>query len=169
MAFPDDFYSARTKAERLQIVHAAEIHRMHVDEQHMAFIGGVRTETETADIMARSLAHWDAHNFGVWMVRDRESNVIAGRVLLRIMPLDGVDEIELGYSYHPSFWGRGLATEVAGACLAEARAHFGFKRFVAVTHPDHVHSQHVLEKLGFRFHSQIERDGKPLALYRCDS
>jgi RimJ/RimL family protein N-acetyltransferase len=169
VAYPDDFVTARTTVERLRIEHTAAIHRMHLDEQHMAFIGGVRTEAQTADTMARSLEHWDAHGYGVWVVRDRTTGDIIGRVLLRVMPLHDVQEIELGYSYAPSHWGQGIATEVAVACLAEAVAHFQFPRFVAITDPKHERSQHVLRKLGFTDAGTIERDNRLFALFRADA
>jgi len=167
MAYPDDFESARLTAERLRAEHAAEIHRMHVDAQQMAFIGGVRTDDQTSEYMARSLAHWDTHGFGVWVLRDRTTRDVVGRVLLRVMPHEGVDEIELGYSFDPLVWGRGYATEIGAVCLEHARAHFGFSTFVALTAPHHEKSQHVLRKLGFRLDGVIDRDGATLALFRA--
>lgn len=169
MVYPDNFVTARTTVERLRVEHTADIHRMHVDEQHMAFIGGVRTAEQTDEIMQKSLAHWDTHGYGVWMVRDRDSNDIIGRVLLRVMPLNGVDETEFGYSYAPTHWGRGLATEVGAACLTHAIAHFRFPRFVAITDPQHVKSQHVLQKLGFADQGLIERDNRLFSLFRVDA
>ncbi len=139
---------------------------MHTNAQHMAFIGGVRTETQTAEILQRSLAHWDTHGFGVWVVRAKDTRRVAGRVLLRVMPVDGIDEIELGYSYDPEYWGQGLATEVAKVCMAEAQSHFGFSKYVAVTNPANSASQHVLRKLGFADSGAIEQDGRPLTLFR---
>jgi [ribosomal protein S5]-alanine N-acetyltransferase len=94
---------------------------------------------------------------------------IIGRVLLRIMSLYGVNEIELGYSYAPSHWGQGIATEVAVACLAQAVAHFQFPRFVAITDPGHERSQHVLRKLGFVDQGVIERDNRLFSLFRADA
>ena len=100
------------------------------------------------------------------VVRVKDTRRVAGRVLLRVMPMDGVDEIELGYSYDPEYWGQGIATEVAKVCMAKAEAHFGFSRFVAVTNPANSASQHVLRKLGFMDRGAIEQDGQPLTLFR---
>lgn len=165
-AFPLGFLTPRMRAERLRLHHALAVHAMHTNAAHMAFIGGVRTEAQTAEIMHRNLAHWDTHGFGVWVVSARDTGRVAGRVLLRIMPIDGVDEIELGYSYDPEYWGQGIAYEVARCCLDEAIAHFGFARFVAVTAPTNVASQRVLRKLGFVEVGPMEQDGKELTLFR---
>jgi RimJ/RimL family protein N-acetyltransferase len=167
MAYPDDFSTARLYAERLRLHHAEAVHHLHSNAQHMAFIGGVRTETQTAEILHRNLAHWDAHGFGVWVVRATDTGRVAGRVLLRVMPLEGIDEIELGYSFDPEYWGQGLATEIAQACMTTAQRHFGFSRFVSVTHPANSASQRVLRKLGFVDCGPTALDGNPLTLFRC--
>lgn len=166
MSFPDEFLTPRLAAERLRAVHLAEIARMHEDASQMAFIGGVRSAEQTAAYMTRSLEHWETHGFGVWILRDRQTNDVAGRVLLRVMPLDGVDEIEVGYSFHAEFWGRGLAAEAAAAAMAHGRDALGFQHFVALTAPDHVISQRVLIKVGMHFDREIDRDGGQLALFR---
>jgi len=169
MAFPNDFVTRRMRAERLRLHHADAVHRMHTDQQHMAFIGGVRSEAQTAGILQRNLAHWDGHGFGVWVVSANDTGRVAGRVLLRVTPLDGIDEIELGYSYDPEYWGQGIATEVARACMTEAQAHFGFIRFVAVTNPANTASQQVLRRLGFIDRGPIEHKGQPVTLFRRTS
>lgn len=166
MAFPDDFVTPRLSAERLRPSHAGDIHRMHQDAEQMALLGGVRDADQTAEYMIRSLQHWDEHGFGVWILRDRETNELAGRVLLRRLLLDGVDEIELGYSFFSPFWGRGLAVEVAHACLEFARTNFGAANVVALTTPANVRSQRVLEKLGLSLDRHEVRDGHDMVIFR---
>ncbi|MEU5691556.1 GNAT family N-acetyltransferase [Actinosynnema sp. NPDC020468] len=60
---------------------------------------------------------------------------------------DGV--AELGYRLHPSFWGRGYATEGAKALVAEGFAS-GLTRVVATAMAVNTGSRHVLEKVGLR-------------------
>jgi len=121
MSLPASFAMARLIAERLREEHAAEIHRMHQDAVHMATLGGVRSEAETVAYMTRNLDHWERYGFGVWMMRDRQDGRVAGRALLRHLLVEGTDEIEVGYSFYPAYWGQGLAAEAAGACLDLAR------------------------------------------------
>lgn len=166
MAFPDDFVTPRLSAERLRSGHAGDIHRMHQDAEQMALLGGVRDTEQTAQYMARSLQHWDDHGFGVWILRDRETNELAGRVLLRRLLLDGVDEIEVGYSFFSAYWGRGLAVEVSAACLELARTNLGATSVVALTTPANVRSQRVLEKLGMTFDRAEVRDGHEMVIFR---
>jgi RimJ/RimL family protein N-acetyltransferase len=59
-------------------------------------------------------------------------------------------ERELGYWLTPGAWGRGYATEAAGAMVAIARHTLGLKRLVSGHFVDNPASGRVLRKLGFR-------------------
>ncbi|HEY0312753.1 MAG TPA: GNAT family N-acetyltransferase [Allosphingosinicella sp.] len=57
---------------------------------------------------------------------------------------------ELGYWLARPFWGRGIATEAAGAIVAAARHSLRLPRLVSGHFTDNPASGRVLEKLGFR-------------------
>ena len=162
----DAFVTARLAAERLRFDHADEIHRMHQDAEQMSLLGGVRTELQTAAYMERNLAHWERYGFGLWLLRDRITGDVVGRALLRHLDLEGVDEVEVGYSFFPAYWGRGLATEVTVACLARAREMLGLPSVVALTLPHNLRSQRVMTKAGMRFEHHLDHDGQVHALFR---
>ena len=139
---------------------------MHQDAEQMALLGGVRDQAETAAYMERNLAHWAQHGFGLWLLHDRTSNEVVGRALLRTLTLDGVDEIEVGYSLYPAYWGCGLAVEAGSACLTHASQSLGATSVVALTRPENVWSQRVLEKIGMRFERALDHSGVPHVLFR---
>ena len=58
-------------------------------------------------------------------------------------------EIELGYLLARKFWGKGLATEAAGACLRYGFENLDFREIIAMTDLENVASQKILEKIGF--------------------
>ena len=134
----------------------------------MALLGGVRDEAGTTAYMERNLMHWTQHGFGLWLLRDRSTHTIVGRALLRTLPLDGVDEVEVGYSLHPAYWGRGLAAEASTACLTHASASLGCASVVAVTRPENHRSQRVLEKIGMHLERALDWHGVPHVLYRTN-
>jgi len=47
------------------------------------------------------------------------------------------------------FWGEGLATEAAAACLKYGFENLDFREIIAMTDLENVASQKVLEKIGF--------------------
>ena len=116
--------------------------------------------------MERNLRHWDQHGFGVWMLRERAGSEIISRAVLRYLPVEGVDEIEVGYAFLPRVWGRGLATEVTSTCLRIARDDMGLNEIVAITMHANVASQRVLIKNGLTYDRDVLHDGAMWCLFR---
>src|SRR5271169_3297822 len=166
MPFPDAFATERLLAERLRPEHYADLLRMHADPVQMELLGGVRDEGQTTAYLEKNLAHWAEHGFGSWMLRDAASGRVVGRAILRHLDLDGADEVEVGYSLDPAFWGRGLATEIAAACLAYGRDTLRLETVVALTQPHNDRSRRVLAKIGMTLDRELTHGGVPHVLYR---
>ena len=165
----DTFRTDRLVAERLTPAHWGDLRAMDGDALYMAHLGGVRDEAGTAAYLERNLAHWEAHGFGLWMLRDRQSSEMSGRAVLRHLPVDGADEVEIGYGFFPRWWGRGLATEIALACVALGFERLERESLVAVTLPYHTASRHVMEKVGFAYERDVHLAGSTHALFRMTS
>jgi RimJ/RimL family protein N-acetyltransferase len=58
---------------------------------------------------------------------------------------------EIGYTFHPRFWGRGYATEAVEALVDDLMDQRGVRRITAITDPDNLASVRVLERLGFEY------------------
>ncbi|TDK27883.1 N-acetyltransferase [Arthrobacter crusticola] len=91
---------------------------------------------------------------GIWAVEVDETRRLAGVLLLKPIPLsagvsDPAGETEIGWHFHPDFWGRGYAAEAASAVLQHGFAQ-GLERVVAVTHLQNRRSQRVCERIGMR-------------------
>jgi len=162
----DSFSTPRLLAERLTPAHHPDVRRMDENEGFMAHLGGVRDEAATLTYMERNLAHWATHGFGLWMLRDLAQRALIGRAVLRHLEVEGADEVEVGYGFYPEFWGRGLATEVACACVRIGRAQLGLQSVVAVTLPTHRASQRVMLKAGLAYERDIIHEGRPHVLFR---
>lgn len=132
----------------------------------MAHLGGVRDAAATLAYVERNLAHWATHGFGLWMLRDASQRALIGRAVLRHLDVEGADEVEVGYGFYPEFWGRGLATEVACACVRIGRLELGLPSVVAVTLPTHRASQRVMVKAGLAYEREILHEGLPHVLFR---
>src|SRR3979411_3083360 len=146
---PIDFFStARLRAERVTAAHWLDLRRMDENETFMALLGGVRDKAGTVAYLEMNMKHWTDHGFGMWMLRDGASSAVIGRAILRHLDVEGVDEVEVGYGFMPDYWGRGLATAVAGACVRIGHDRFGFRSLVAITTPANLASQRVMTKAG---------------------
>lgn len=105
--------------------------------------------------IVRYMAHQAQHGYSRWLAFARASGLPVGDAGLLYLP--ATQEIELGYRVIKSHWGRGLATEMAAAWLAQAFGPLGLTELIAFSHPDNKASIRVMEKTGFHFlrHDQI--------------
>jgi RimJ/RimL family protein N-acetyltransferase len=85
---------------------------------------------------------------GLWLARERESGRPAG--FCGFLEISVHAEPQLVYALTEAFSGRGLATEMARTCIAEARRYPGFERIVCSVDEANAASVRVLEELGFR-------------------
>lgn len=162
----DHFVTPHLRGERLRPTHFPEVRRVQQDPDVMALLGGVRDADQTAAYLERNLAHWDRYGHGVYLLRELGDDAVAGLGCLRHLQLDDQDEIEIGYSLFPAYWGRGLATEVARACLDLGFNRANAESLVAVTHPEHHASRRVMEKVGLSYDCTTLLDGHAVVLYR---
>ncbi len=84
---------------------------------------------------------------GFWAVEVRETGLVVGSVLLVPLPGDSAGEVQIGWQLHPDSWGRGYATEAAGAVLEHGLAH-GLPQVLALTHLTNHPSQAVALRIG---------------------
>ena len=160
------FSTLRLLAERVTAAHWPDLRRMDEDEQFMALLGGVRDEASTVAYLEMNVKHWTDHGFGMWMLRDAASSTVIGRAILRHLDVEGVDEVEVGYGFMPKYWGQGLATEIARACVRIGRDQLGLGSLVAITRPINVASQRVMLKAGLVDDRDIIHAGIPHLLFR---
>jgi ribosomal-protein-alanine N-acetyltransferase len=105
---------------------------------------------------------------GRWGIFNKADNDFAGLCLLRPFD-DGSNSVELGYVLSHKYWGKGVASEMAAALLAQAYKVKPQAQFVAVTTMDNIPSQKVLEKVGMKRVENYLRMGEELAFFRMDT
>ncbi len=140
---------------------------MDEDPRFMALLGGVRDKAGTVAYLEMNVKHWADHGFGMWMLRDAATSPVIGRAILRHLDVEGADEVEVGYGFLPEYWGRGLATEIARACVRIGFEELGLRSLVAITTQPNLASQRVMEKAGLLFERDIIHAGVPHVLFRA--
>lgn len=106
---------------------------------------------QTRGWMGRMIAHQQKHGFCFWAVVDKESNQLIGSCGLAHQ-LDGGLPVEFGYTLARAYWGRGLATEAAGAALRYVFDNLTLAEIHASVDSRNHASRRVLEKVGFVYH-----------------
>ena len=139
---------------------------MHQDPRVMATLGGVRTPEQIKLFLSRLMNDWDRNGFSWWSIHLLDTGKFAGRGGLRRVPVEGRDEVEVGYGFLSEFWGRGLATELARESVRLGFEELRLPELVSFTLPTNLASRRVMEKAGFRYERDIIHANLPHVLYR---
>lgn len=124
------------------------------------------TDAEVHEINDRTIAHWERHGYGPWILRDRTTNAMVGRGGLARTRIAGHEEVEVQWAIVPERWGQGLATELAQQAIDVAFDELGLQTIVTFTLPDNAASRRVMEKTGFAYEQDTIHAGLPHVLYR---
>jgi len=100
--------------------------------------------------------------FGLYLVELRKDGTPIG--LCGLIKRDTLEDVDLGFSFLPAFWGKGYAHEAAAAVVEHGRTAFGLRRLVAITNQDNTSSIRLLERLGFRFERMFQIPGESVEL-----
>jgi RimJ/RimL family protein N-acetyltransferase len=125
--------------------------------------GKTRTRAETQMGLLHLIAEVKKHDFGLRAVVAKDLGKVIG--YSGLMFLEKTGEIEVAYGLAKSHWGKGLATEAAGASLRYGFEELELERIVAVVDPQNVASQRVLEKLGMTYARNGSHYGADLKYY----
>lgn len=139
---------------------AADGFRIWSDAEVMRYIGTGEPHADveqTRGWMGRMIAHQDKHGFCFWAVVDKETGQIIGSCGLGYQ-LDGGLPIEFGYTLARTYWGRGLATEAAGAAMRYVSENLTLAEIHASVDSRNRASQRVLEKVGFVYQRTEQLD-----------
>lgn len=142
---------------------------MNSDPTVMATLGGVRDLDASKAYVTDQIEHWERHGFGWWIALHRVSAEFVGRGGIRHIEVEGRTEVEVGYALMSAYWGRGLATELAGAAVSAGFLDVGLPDLIGLTLPTNAASRRVLEKVGFGYARQAAYKGLPHLLYRQTS
>jgi RimJ/RimL family protein N-acetyltransferase len=123
------------------------------DEAVMRWIPPFRpmSREESAAQLERIVIHWEQHGFGLWALELRDDGAgcigFAGLAVPGFLPAV-LPTVEVGWRLSSAWWGRGLATEAAHACVAYAFETLRLASVVSIIDPQNAASLRVAAKLG---------------------
>jgi len=123
----------------------------------------IKSEQEALKVLTDIILPQYKNNLGRWAVHLKQGNEFIGWCGLKW--LQQTDEIDLGYRFKPSAWGKGYGTEAAGHTLNYGLQQLQLKKIVAHAHIHNIVSQKILEKIGMQFVGKGVEDGIPLKGY----
>jgi len=135
------------------------------DDDVMRFYRSKRDEAKTRQWIESSRRNYERYGHSKWIVEARAPREFLGYCGLLVYPIEGIDEIELGYMFKRGAWGLGYATEAARVCLAVARDRFGYRRVVSIIDAENVRARRVAERLGMSNEREVLDAGVRRVLY----
>jgi len=150
----------------------SDVHDLFVmDSQAVVhkFLGGhpMREKSEAISTINHIVEQYEKNGIGRWAVELKESGTFIGWAGLKweenVRP--GRPYYDLGYRFHPEFWGQGYATEAATASIHYAFDQMQLPAIFAAADTEHAASNHILKKIGFTWKEDFEYEGTACHFY----
>ena len=142
--------SARLRYQPVEPACLDAFHRLVQDAHVRRYLmdGNVFPREWSEERMRDSQGLFERREVGIWLAYQKSTDDLVGFCgFLEIAAID--PEPQLVYALFERFTGQGLASEMARASIAHARARPGFAEIVAAVDEINAASLRVLEKLGF--------------------
>lgn len=127
----------------------------------------VHTVEETAVYMSKNmLSQIERLGYGNFTLIRKEDGVKIGTC--GIFDREGLEGVDLGFGFLPEYEGQGYGYESSVKVIELAFHKFNIKALKAITLPDNIPSQKLLEKLGFTKTGLQQIGNKELWVYRLE-
>ncbi len=125
---------------------------LNADPEVGRYLPGPLSQAESDALAARIRRHFDERGFGLWAVEVPGVAPFVGFVGLSVPTFEAhfTPCVEVGWRLARAHWGRGYATEAAGAALTFGFSDVGLDEVVSFTVPHNRPSRRVMQRLGMR-------------------
>ena len=110
------------------------------------------------------IVSYQKYGYGLNMVLLKGTETPIG--MCGLLKRDELDYPDLGFAFLSEFWRKGYANEAAAAVVIEEMATHSLKTILAVTSPNNVSSNSLLNKVGFSLTGTMEVYGSPSNVYQ---
>jgi [ribosomal protein S5]-alanine N-acetyltransferase len=145
---PPCLETRRIRLRPLELGDAPALNRIQADPAHMRFYPHPFSMDETVNWIERAHRRYEEHGIGLLAVEDRATGEFLGNVGPMVQIVEGVEEIELGWSVTPHRAREGIATEAAIACRDWIFATHGTGHVISLILPANMPSSGVARRLG---------------------
>ncbi|TQV89595.1 GNAT family N-acetyltransferase [Aliikangiella coralliicola] len=151
--------SARLSYQQMSADDADLLFQLDQDPEVMKHINGGKMTTmeEVHEIYIPRLESYknEAKGWGLWKVSVKDTGEFIGWVLVRPMAFFSdspeFDNLELGWRFLRSSWGKGYGTEAANTVKEALIANGGIKKLSAVAYEENKASIKIMLKIGMKY------------------
>ena len=118
------------------------------DDDVMRYIRATKTKEECDVFLKKAIDAYKINPLiGRWAADEKATGKFVGS--FAIIPIEGSDDIQLGYALLKEYWGKGFASELTKAGLAYYFKNTNAGHICAIADPDNTASHNVLLKNSF--------------------
>ncbi|NQX92230.1 MAG: GNAT family N-acetyltransferase [Flavobacteriales bacterium] len=140
---------------------AQMFYELNQPEEVFKFTGDLPFESiSAAENFIDSYDHYQKHGFGRWVIEDQNRSY--GWCGIK---RNEENDIDLGFRILKKYWGQGIASECAIACLDWVKENHPEFEVIGRCHPDNIGSIKVLEKCGMKVFKRDSKVSHGCALY----
>jgi RimJ/RimL family protein N-acetyltransferase len=168
-----DFHLPTFKTNRLTLRHFREddylfMRELDTDPLVIKYLGHgkVRSEEETLKNLHKIFADYEVFDISLYVVEDSTTGEKLGRAGLIPWNIEGEHYWEVGYTFKPSAWGKGFATEAAMFLTAWGEENLETEYLVSLINPQNLNSIHVASKVGMNYWKDILITDITTSVYR---
>lgn len=129
---------------------------------------GLAQDPETAcrEYFDKIFYRYDHKLGGMNALIHKISKEFIGQCGLLVQEVDGIKEVEIGYSILPKYWRQAYATEAAKKCMDFAFAKRLADSLISIIHVDNIPSQKVALTNGMRLEKTTRYKNNPVLIFR---
>ena len=124
------------------------LHEIQSDAHHMRFYPHPFSREESRAWIERSLDRQERYGYSLWVIEDRRSGEVLGNCGPIPQVIDGVGEVEIGWSVTPRRALHGSAPDAAGGWRDRCLGPLGMDHVISLIRPENVPSRGVAERIG---------------------
>lgn len=147
---------------------AGEMYKLNLDPEVIKYTGDPPFESiEATRQFLLNYDQYEKYGYGRWAVIRKTDNEFMGWCGLKFNPEYG--ETNLGYRFFRCYWGQGIATETAKACLAYGFGHLKLAQIAAYAVAENGASIKIMQKIGMAFREKRDCANQPGVKYLIES
>ena len=159
------FQTDRLRVRPYTVIDQLSFFLLNGNEAVVRFIRPAKDRAACNDFLDQIILDYSKNPWsGRWAVEERERGNFVGSFAL--IPVEGKDQMQIGYALLPEFWGMGFATELAKSGLQYVKAFTEIDPIYAYARQENHSSLKVLQKAGMLEFIRFTENGQKLVGFR---
>lgn len=155
--------TTRLKLRHWKTADLPDLRVMNQDPKVMEYFPSLLSPEGTEQLYNRIQKHFEEHGFGLYAMEEAATGTFIGFTGFMIPSFKApfTPCVEIGWRLQRGYWGKGLATEAALACLNYGFNAWNFPEIYSFTSIQNTRSENVMKRIGMHKAGEFEHPNIP--------